>query len=202
MKNKKYLSRNKYMLKGPLKRKGYDWWLHSFTGYHKVTGKPKSFFIEYFVMNPSRNLKSPVFGQTDGERLFDSGAAGTVKPSYVMIKAGAWGENAKQIHNFFSTDDLEIGTKELSLRVGNCTLSEDSLIGVVNLSSSEAAAEMFPRHIPTAASNTAYFLIVFLLFISFSTNDCCKTHLFTCVLQQPALLIHLKHHACMLIPVI
>ena len=128
------------MLKGPLKRKGYDWWWHSFTGYHKVTGKPKSFFIEYFVMNPSKNLKSPVFGQTDGERLFDSGAAGTVKPSYVMIKAGAWGENAKQIHNFFSTDDLEIGAKQLSLRVGNCTLSEDSLIGVVNLSSSEAAA--------------------------------------------------------------
>ena len=140
MKNKKYLSRNKYMLKGPLKRKGYDWWWHSFTGYHKVTGKPKSFFIEYFVMNPSKNLKSPVFGQTDGERLFDSGAAGTLKPSYVMIKAGAWGENAKQIHNFFSTDDLEIGAKQLSLRVGNCTLSEDSLIGVVNLSSSEAAA--------------------------------------------------------------
>ena len=39
------------MLKGSLKKKGYDWWWHSFTGYHKTTGKPKSFFIEYFIMN-------------------------------------------------------------------------------------------------------------------------------------------------------
>ena len=140
MKNKKYLSRNKYMLKGSLKRKGYDWWWHSFTGYHKVTGKPKTFFIEYFVMNPAKNIKSPAFGQTDGERLFDTEASGTVKPSYVMIKAGAWGENPKQIHNFYPTDDLVVNNRQLSVSVGNCVLTEDSLLGSVSLSSNDAAS--------------------------------------------------------------
>jgi len=140
MKNKKYLSRNKYMLKGFLKRKGYDWWWHSFTGYHKVTGKAKSFFIEYFVVNPNKSQKTPVFGQTDAERLFDNQAVGTVRPSYVMIKAGAWGEDAKQIHNFYPTENLIIGKKQLSLNVGNCVLTETSLIGSVNMSASDAAA--------------------------------------------------------------
>lgn len=140
MKNKKYLSRNKYMLKGFLKRKGYDWWWHSFTGYHKVTGKAKSFFIEYFVVNPNKFQKTPVFGQTDAERLFDNQAVGTVRPSYVMIKAGAWGEDAKQIHNFYPTESLIIGKKQLSLNVGNCVLTETSLIGSVNMSASDAAA--------------------------------------------------------------
>lgn len=139
MKTKKYLSRNKYMLKGSLRRKGYDWWWHSFTGYHKQTGKSKAFFIEYFVINPQKNNKEMVFGQSDGERLFDSSATGTVKPSYVMIKAGTWGTDAKQIHNFYPADQLEVGKKQLSIKVGNCILSEDTLIGSVNMSGADAA---------------------------------------------------------------
>ena len=140
------------MLKGSLKKKGYDWWWHSFTGYHKTTGKPKSFFIEYFIMNPSKSLKSPVFGQTDGERLVDSAAVGTIKPSYVMIKAGAWGEDAKQIHSFFSTDSLNIEKKQLSINVGNCTLTEESLIGGVKLSAADAAAH--PEYMSDSGSMT------------------------------------------------
>ncbi len=27
--------RNAYMLRGPLAKKGYDWWWHNFTGYDR-----------------------------------------------------------------------------------------------------------------------------------------------------------------------
>ena len=140
MNKKKYLSKNKYMLKGAIKRKGYDWWWHSFTAYHKITGAPKAFFIEYVVINPNKSQKYPVYGQTDVERLFDSRAVGSIRPSYVMIKAGTWGKDAKQIHNFYSTDGLIVGKKQLSISIGNCTLTENSLVGSVNMPSSEAAA--------------------------------------------------------------
>ena len=39
--------KNKYMLRGVLKKNGYDWWWHSFIGYNKSNGEPKTFFIEY-----------------------------------------------------------------------------------------------------------------------------------------------------------
>ena len=37
--NKSDLKRNYYMLKGPLAKKGYDWWWHSLTAYDKETGE-------------------------------------------------------------------------------------------------------------------------------------------------------------------
>ena len=50
------------MLKGPLQKKGYDWWWHNFTGVSKKTGEEKAFFIEYYVCNPAFGGNDPVFG--------------------------------------------------------------------------------------------------------------------------------------------
>ncbi|MBE5983859.1 hypothetical protein ACOAOT_12545 [Lacrimispora sp. AGF001] len=50
--NKSDLNRDSYMLNGYLGKNGYDWWWHSFTGYHRITGEQRSFFIEYFICNP------------------------------------------------------------------------------------------------------------------------------------------------------
>lgn len=161
--NKKFLSRNKYMLKGSLKRKGYDWWWHSFTGYNVRTGEAKAFFIEYFIINPSRSPKEPVFGQLN-EDMFDVGYTVPNRPSYVMIKAGCWGKDAKQIHNFYPTSEFKIHKRPFGISVGksgfnpknekqrknqfdwiqfeknakNCVLSESTLFGSVSLSESEA----------------------------------------------------------------
>lgn len=41
--NKSDITRDYYMLKGPLAKKGYDWWWHSFTAEHVKTGARKSF---------------------------------------------------------------------------------------------------------------------------------------------------------------
>lgn len=43
--NKSDLKRDYFMLKGPLAKKGYDWWWHSLTAYNKKTGEPKPFFF-------------------------------------------------------------------------------------------------------------------------------------------------------------
>ena len=47
--NKSDLKRDHYMLKGPLAKKGYDWWWHSLTAYNKKTGEPRPFFIDASV---------------------------------------------------------------------------------------------------------------------------------------------------------
>lgn len=41
--NKSDLKRDRFMLTGALGKKGYDWWWHNFTGYHRKTGEAKAF---------------------------------------------------------------------------------------------------------------------------------------------------------------
>ena len=64
----KHLERNQYMLKGPLKRRGYDWWWHNFTAYNSETKEERAFFIEYFICNPALAEDRPVFGQLPENR--------------------------------------------------------------------------------------------------------------------------------------
>lgn len=117
--------KNMYMLKGKLSKKGYDWWWHSFTGYNRDTNEEKIFFIEYFIMNPKISSDKVVLGQAQESKK------NNLKPSYVMIKAGTWGENKKQINNFYPISDLKINEKKLEVEIKNCYLSEEKLIGEV-----------------------------------------------------------------------
>ena len=118
------LTRNEFMLTGPFARQGYDWWWHSFTGVSRETGKERTFFIEFFVCNPALAENEPVFGSRDGSR----------KPSYLMVKAGAWGEDAVQIHRFFSLKEAEIrGKAPFHVRAGNCFVSDTELRGSVHV---------------------------------------------------------------------
>jgi tocopherol cyclase len=100
--NKSDLSRDAFMLKGDLADCGYDWWWHSFTGHDALTGAEKSFFVEFFTCNPHLGGKEPVFGQLPENQAHD------IRPSYVMVKAGAWGEDAAQLHRFFGWQDAEV----------------------------------------------------------------------------------------------
>ena len=85
------IERDSFMLKGPLASEGYDWWWHSFTGHNKETGEEKAFFIEFFTVNPELGGEEPVFGQLPANKK------NGVKPSYVMIKAGCWGEVGRSL---------------------------------------------------------------------------------------------------------
>ncbi len=119
--------RDRFMLDKSFSRKGYDWWWHSFTGINSKTGEEKSFFIEFFVINPKYGKKYPVFGQTQGKR--------NDKPSYVMIKAGTWGEDHAELNRFYGVKKVIIKPKTpFIIKAGNCFLSEKETCGIIKIS--------------------------------------------------------------------
>lgn len=130
--NKSDLMRNLPQLKGPLAANGYDWWWHSFTGIHVKTGEEKTFFIEYYLVNPALAEDAPVLGQHPENK------AKGKKPSYAMIKAGHWGQGAKQIHNYFAYKDFLSDEKTLSIKIGRSTLTETHIKGSVYVSKEDA----------------------------------------------------------------
>jgi len=131
--NKGDVRRNAFMLKGPLAKKGYDWWWHNFTGYDRSTGEAKSFFIEYFVCNPALGSKEPILGQLDKNK-----AAG-IRPSYALVKVGYWGKGARQIHNFYGIDDFRFQPGKLDLSIGDCVLTEREMRGSCSLTKAESS---------------------------------------------------------------
>ncbi len=133
--NKHDISRNACMLKGKLAKRGYDWWWHSFTGVDEETGEEKAFFIEFFVCNPDLAEPEPVLGQ-----LPENQFAGK-KPSYLMVKAGCWGKDARQLHRFFSWNDISVSEGvPFSIIADDCYATETKLCGSVNIAPEEAAA--------------------------------------------------------------
>ena len=144
--NKSDLTRNYWMLDGRFAKKGYDWWWHNFTAVNEKTGEEKSFFIEYFTCNPAlantqahENTEThakPILGQLEQNRTKG------LRPSYVMVKCGWWGENARQLHRFFAWDEVELGHNKggYFLKAADCSASEKLLTGSVDISAEAAAA--------------------------------------------------------------
>ncbi|MCQ2977575.1 MAG: hypothetical protein MJ232_06140 [archaeon] len=135
MANKSDISRNKWMLTGSFAKQGYDWWWHSFTGVHSETGEERPFFIEFFTCNPALGGKEPVFGQLPQNK------ANGIKPSYLMVKAGGWGEDAKQLHRFFGWDNVNLkkGTP-FSVEADDCVCTENHIKGSVKVTKEESEA--------------------------------------------------------------
>lgn len=128
MSNKLDQRRNAYMLTGSFRKKGYDWWWHSFTAQDELTGEEKPFFIEFFLCNPESGGITPVFGQLP-ENL-----AGGVKPSYLMVKAGTWGKDKVQLHRFFGWESVFIEEgAPYSVKASDCYASDTALRGSVSL---------------------------------------------------------------------
>ena len=127
--------RDEFMLHGSLAKQGYDWWWHSFTGHHVKTGEAKTFFIEFFTINPELGGEKPVFGQLPENK------EQKIMPSYMMVKAGAWGEDAAQLHRFFGWDDVTIKQDApFIISADNCFCSETRTLGMISLSEKEVEA--------------------------------------------------------------
>ena len=133
MANKTDLSRNQFMLTGPLAKRGYDWWWHSFTAINETTRKEKAFYVEFFVCNPARAQEEPVLvwnrplAQASGER-----------PSYLMVNVGFWGEEKGQLHRFFPWKDVAVkmGTP-YEISAGDCLCNETHTKGSISVSKEE-----------------------------------------------------------------
>ena len=128
--NKHDISRDACQLFGAQASKGYDWWWHSFTGYDAETGAAKPFFIEFFLCNPALGGDEPAFGQLPGKPQ---------KPSYLMVKCGAWGKDAAQLHRFWGWKKIKVDWGvPFSIAADDCFLTEDHTRGHVKV---ENAAE-------------------------------------------------------------
>lgn len=115
-------SRDACMLHGPLRNHGYDWWWHSFTAQDAETGADKAFFIEFFLCNPALAEDEPVLGQLPANR-----EAGK-RPSYLMVKAGSWGEAPCQLHRFFAWKDVAVREgSPYQISAGDCLACETAL---------------------------------------------------------------------------
>ena len=134
--NKSDITRDYCMLKGPLAKRGYDWWWHSFTGRHAKTGAEKTFYIEYFLCNPALAQAEPVIVWNDPE-----GRKAGKRPSYCMVNVGHWGEEKGQLHRFFPWSQVSIPMDTpLDLKAGDCTCTETHMAGHVQVTPEEAAA--------------------------------------------------------------
>ena len=79
-------------------------------------------------MNPALGGEEPVFGQ-----LPENKEAGR-KPSYLMVKAGAWGEDPVQLHRFFAWKDVTLPHgAPYRIEAGDCLASENALKGRVSV---------------------------------------------------------------------
>ena len=134
--NKHEIARNACQLFGGQSKCGYDWWWHSFTARHEKTGKEQAFFIEYFLCNPQSGRDVPVFGQLEDNKK------NGIKPSYLMVKAGAWGEQAVQLHRFFGWENIEVSFGvPFSVKADDCFCTETEMRGHVKIEEAEAHPE-------------------------------------------------------------
>ncbi len=130
------LSRDQWMLRGPLARRGYDWWWHSFTAENTQTGETKPFYIEFFTCNPAKAPDEPriVWHLSPKERK-------NRRPSYLMVNAGFWGEEHGQLHRFFAWKDVALhGSAPYRVEAADCLATETALRGSISVTPEEAAA--------------------------------------------------------------
>ncbi|MCF0238235.1 MAG: hypothetical protein HUK24_06510 [Sphaerochaetaceae bacterium] len=121
------------MLQRGLSKCGYDWWWHSFTGHNAQTGEEKAFFIEFFLCNPSCGTSTPVFGQLPENK------EKKIKPSYLMVKGGSWGEDASQLHRFFPWTEVNLHKKApFNVEAQDCFVDEYSTRGTIVVQEQEA----------------------------------------------------------------
>ncbi len=167
--NQSDLHRNAFMLRGSLAQKGYMRFWHSFTGTAPVTGESRTFFVEYFIINPALGGEQPVLGQ---HPYFKKRG---MKPSYVMIKAGVFPaancrgdfndtnadsetaphaslteyaythiqEQGRQLHAFYPISSLKVAQDPLYIQVEDCIYSENRITGFVEITESEARHRSF-----------------------------------------------------------
>lgn len=134
--NKSDITRDYCMLEGPLAKKGYDWWWHSFTAYHKETGEPKTFYIEYFLCNPALAQAKPCIVWNDPE-----GRKAGKRPSYCMVNVGFWGKEKGQLHRFLPWSQVSVSFDQpLNPKAADCTCTETHMAGHVEVSPAEAKA--------------------------------------------------------------
>lgn len=157
---KKINKNERYMLKGSLRKCGFDRWRLVTCGISNTTGEERSFLFEFYVLNPAVSPKEAVLGfksrfeRTSAdlqyalagtEAAHTSNAETFVQPSYVMVKAAVLSQGGKHINAFFPCAEVSLGKGDTILRMGTekreCMFSEKGTHGIVTVSEQDLAEE-------------------------------------------------------------
>ncbi len=136
--------KNRYMLTGNNKKNCFDLWRHSFTAYSKRTGDPKTFFIEFYILNPAVSPNEVSFENSYSITKKEG------KPCFLMVKAGFWGPKGKQLHAFLPIDKMVINKRKLNIRAENFLITESELFGAIEVLPTEM--KMHPEYLSDSGS--------------------------------------------------
>lgn len=122
------IRRDACQLYGKQAKRGYHWYWHSFTGHNEATGEEKAFFVEFFLCNPAFGKDEPVFGIPYQK-----------EPSYLMVKAGCWGKDARQLDRFFGWKRIYVDYHTpFKIEADDCVLTETMTKGSVYVNEEES----------------------------------------------------------------
>ncbi|MBB5225481.1 hypothetical protein DYE50_03525 [Treponema ruminis] len=137
---------DQYILRGKLRQEGFERWRYVFTAMSKLNGRERKFFIELYIVNPAISPKVAVISQKSrlaiSEADLQYALAGTesashandeidVKPSYVLVKAGIYGEDGKQMNKFYASSQFSYVKNTENFKVGDCLFSSKGLSGSI-----------------------------------------------------------------------
>ena len=158
MAGKKIKPNQRFMLKGSLRKQGFDRWRLVTCASSVSTGEECTFFIEYYFLNPfispeecNLGFKSR-YGKTAADLQYalagNPGGSSVpvesyVQPSFVMVKAGVLKtDGGKQINNFIPFNKVHFGKNDCIFYIGSSDkprviLSDDFTHGQVSLTPHE-----------------------------------------------------------------
>ncbi|MBQ2803820.1 MAG: hypothetical protein IJF07_07980 [Lachnospiraceae bacterium] len=135
------LKRNAYMPGGSHAKRGYIRWWHTFTGVCTDTMDKRTFFIEYFIINPGLGADEPILGQHPYYQKRG------LLPSYAMVKAGVFpdkaGNNGLELNAYYPISAFKLVKEPLFAQIEDCSFTEHTLKGSLNISSHEASQRAF-----------------------------------------------------------
>ena len=155
---KNNIGRNeRLMLKGSLKKQGFDSWRLVTNAISVLDGSTRTFFFEFYFLNPSVSSDEPILGfKNRFEKSLEDlqyALAGTksaqdassqdfVIPSFFMVRAGCFGLGGKQISNYFPCSNVKFSKNDFVINVKNqenseCVLSGDYCLGSLSVSKEE-----------------------------------------------------------------
>jgi hypothetical protein len=153
MASSKIRRKEKFKLKGSLKKNGFDRWRLVTNGISTISGEEKTFLIEFYAVNPSVSPKDCVLGfknrfdkstedfqyvlaGSDSAKNFQSQTF--VIPSFLLFRAGVLSRGGVHVNSYFPCENLFSKSKEKILSAEgtggtNFVLTDDHTEGSVKV---------------------------------------------------------------------
>jgi len=143
---------DQYVLRGRLRQSGFERWRYVFSAFSKLSGQERKFFIELYIVNPGLSPKTALISQKSRLAISESdlqyALAGTesaahandeldVRPSYVLVKAGVFGKEGKEMNKFLASSQMAFVKNAEVFKVGDCIFGPKSLSGSVSVTSQD-----------------------------------------------------------------